>query len=442
MSTDAERQWDALRRDHPAMARTLSPLGREAAFPLDIPAQAAEARGKDINATIGQITNGRGRPLTLPAVENALSGLVQRDRAVLYSPVEGIAEVRKAWRKWQRRQVSDDFGGMTRSETTLPFVTVGLTHGLSLVADLFADADTPVVAPTPFWGNYRQTFALRRGARMVEESAYRDAAFDPQAWARGLSGLEGEAPAIAILNFPSNPGGYFPTASERQALVDGLVEAADRRPLVTVFDDAYAGLVYDPGCDPRSLFWDAVAAGHPNLIPVKVDGGTKEFGLFGGRVGFLTLGVEPDGEVASILESKLKCLSRATLGSPVSTSQVTLLQALEADDIERQVEVVRRQLETRWRRLSAALESVDRGLLRPLPSNAGCFALVEIEESLGLSAEQVRRRLLDVESVGVVSIAPRYLRIAFCSLAEDDIERTVEAIERAVLDLAAFKTRP
>lgn len=436
MSTDAERQWDALRRDHPAMARALSPLGREAAFPLDIPAQAAEARGKDINATIGQITDGRGRPLALPAVATALEGVDDRDRALLYSPVEGIDDLRRAWRRWQRRSVGEGLA------SSMPFVTVGLTHGLSLISDLFAGASTPVVVPTPFWGNYRQTFALRRGARMVEESAYRDAVFDPQAWARGLSGLEGEAPGIAILNFPSNPGGYFPTASERQALIEGLLEAADRRPLVTIFDDAYAGLVYDPGCDPRSLFWDAVAAGHPNLIPVKVDGGTKEFGLFGGRVGFLTFGVEPDGEVASILESKLKCLSRATLGSPVSTSQVALLQALEAEDIERQVEMVRRQLDARWRRLSAALESVDRGLLRPLPSNAGCFAMVEIEESLGLSAEQARRRLLDVESVGVVSIAPRYLRIAFCSLAEEDIERTVEAIERAVLDLAVFKTSP
>lgn len=428
MSGQAEDQWRLLRARVPALAVALSDLGRRAAFPLDIPAQAAEARGKDINATIGQITDGHGRPLTLPAVESALAGVSDRDRAVLYSPVEGIAGVRTAWRRWQRREVDEAL------PSTVPFVTVGLTHGLSLVADLFAEADTPVVVPTPFWGNYRQTFALRRGARIQGGSAYREEAFDADAWTDALNQLDIDGPAIAIFNFPSNPGGYFPDSSQRKRMIEGLLHAAERRPLVAVFDDAYAGLVYEPECDPRSLFWDALAARHPNLIPVKIDGGTKEFSLFGGRVGFLTFGIDAGDEVAAALESKLKCLSRATIGSPVATSQMVLLQALGSADIEEQIGVVRNELARRYRRLSETLEQVDRSLVRPLACNAGCFALLEVREELGLTSEQVRRRLLDVESVGVVAIAPRYLRIAFCSLAEEDVERTVEAIERAVRD--------
>ena len=74
MSELAVHQLQVLQRQAPALATSLSSLGREAAFPLDIPAQAAEARGKDINATIGQITDGRGSPLMLPAVEAALGG--------------------------------------------------------------------------------------------------------------------------------------------------------------------------------------------------------------------------------------------------------------------------------------------------------------------------------------------------------------------------------
>src|SRR5688572_31950364 len=38
----------------------LSPLGRRAFFPPDIPFQAAQARGKTYNGTIGQITDGYG----------------------------------------------------------------------------------------------------------------------------------------------------------------------------------------------------------------------------------------------------------------------------------------------------------------------------------------------------------------------------------------------
>ena len=300
------------------------------------------------------------------------------------------------------------------------------------MADLFADADGAVVVPTPFWGNYRQTFTLRRGARVVGGSVYRDGMFDPDAWASAMDGLAREDPAITILNFPSNPGGYFPSGAERDRLIRGLSRAADRRPIVAVFDDAYAGLVYEGDGDVSSLFWGAVALDHPNLIPVKVDGGTKEFGLFGGRVGFLTFGFDPEGEVAEILESKLKCLSRATVGSPVALSQMVLLAALSASDVEDQVRAVRDRLARRHERLLRVMADVDRRRIRFLPCNAGCFALLEVPEELGLSSDQVRRRLLDVESVGVVSIAPRYLRIAFCSLAEEDIEPAVAAIERAV----------
>ncbi len=432
MISDATGQAEFFLNNHPALARSMSSLGLAATFPPDIPEQAAQARGKDINATIGQITDGRGHALALPAVEAALKGVEKKDRALLYSPIQGNAELRDSWRAWQRRFVAEDL------PSTLPMVTVGLSHSLSLLADVFSEAGTPLVVPTPFWGNYRQMFGLRRGAILSGGSAYNtDGGFDPSAWQTALDQLPGDQPAVTIVNFPSNPGGYFPNHDERQAFLDSLLQAANRRPLVAIFDDAYAGLVYQDDCDPKSLFWDAVAANHPNLIPIKVDGGTKEFGLFGGRVGFITFGYEPDSEVAAILESKLKCLSRALLGSPVAIAQEILLQVLQSADVAADIEKIRVTLSERYRRLRPVLDGLDRAVLRPLACNAGCFALVEIPEQLGLTSEQVRLHLLDVESVGVVSIAPRFLRIAFCSMHQDDIERTVESMERAVRDLSS-----
>ena len=53
-----------------------------------------------------------------------------------------------------------------------------------------------------------------------------------------------------------------------------------------------------------------------------------------------------------------------------------------------------------------------------LPFNSGCFALVEIPEALGIDAETARRHLLARHDTGLVSIAPRYLRIAHCSVDE------------------------
>ncbi len=228
---------------------------------------------------------------------------------------------------------------------------------------------------------------------------------------------------------------------ERQELIAGLLEEAGRRPLVVVCDDAYAGLVYEEGVPAGSLFWE-LAGRHPDLAPIKVDGATKEFSFFGGRVGFLTFALPPDGAAAAAVESKLKCLLRATVGSPVAASQAALLQALRDGEAGRQMAAVRERLERRYRVLAGALAGVDRELLRPLPFNSGCFALVELPEGLGLEAETVRRELLANHRAGVIAIPPRYLRIAFCSVRRRALPELVARLEKAVGRLAGRAQRP
>ena len=415
----------------PGLFRALSPLGRRVCFPPDVPAQSAEARGKEINGTIGQITDGRGGAVPLPTLAAALAGLSSDDlsRAFLYSPVEGIPEVRQRWRAWQRRGVAEEI------PSSLPLVTAGLTHSLSVLADLFGGEGRPVAIPRPFWGNYRQVFATRTGAEVRTAPAYVDGRCNTRAIAEALDGAPDDEPAVAILNLPSNPGGYSLTVDERREMRESLVALAERRSLVVICDDAYAGLVYEPEIPRESLFWELIGA-HPNLVPVKVDGGTKEFSFFGGRVGFLTFACAPDSGVARALESKVKTLVRSTIGSPVAASQVALLQALRKEGIEAEVEAVRALLEERYRALEGALAGADPELIRPLPFNSGCFALVEIPETLGLTSEQVRRHLLDHHDTGLVSLEPRFLRIAHCSIDAAALPELVRRLERAVRELS------
>jgi len=47
----------------------------------------------------------------------------------------------------------------------LPVVTNALTHGLSIVSDLFLNPGDYVLMPDMFWGNYRLTYNTRRGQR-------------------------------------------------------------------------------------------------------------------------------------------------------------------------------------------------------------------------------------------------------------------------------------
>ncbi|HEV8630473.1 MAG TPA: aminotransferase class I/II-fold pyridoxal phosphate-dependent enzyme [Thermoanaerobaculia bacterium] len=427
---------DALAAASPALYELVSPLGRRAYFPPDIPYQAAQARGKTYNATIGQITDGYGQAVPVAALAAGLAAMPAgaRNRALLYSPVEGIAEVRRAWRAWQRREVPDDL------PSSLPLVTAGLTHGLALAADLFAGEGRAVAVAAPFWGNYRQTFALRHGARMLAAPAYRDGRFAANAWSEALADVPVGEPAVAILNLPSNPGGYSPTVRERETMVAGLFTEADRRPLLVICDDAYTGLVFEDDVPRSSPFWDLVGL-HPNLVPVKVDGATKEYSFFGGRVGFLTFACEPGSDLATALESKVKGLLRAVMGSPIATSQMLLLAALEAPDAEAQVEGVRLLLAERYRALQLALSKVDSRILQPQPFNSGCFALVELPEALGVTAEEVRQHLLDHYDTGVVAVGQRYLRVAFCSVAAAAIPELVGRMERGVAERAAERVR-
>lgn len=420
-----------LEAEAPALFASLSPLGRRAFFPPDIPAQAAQARGKRWNGTIGQITDGHGGAVGIPALAGALAGLGERERsqALLYSPIEGIHEVRERWRAWQRRGVAAEI------PSSLPIVTVGLTHALSILAELFIAEGRPVAVAAPLWGNYRQTFAVRGGGRMVTAPAYVDGRFSPLAFEQALADVPVGEPAVALVNIPSNPGGYSPDPAERLALVSSLLRIAADRTLVVVCDDAYLGLVYEPGIACGSLFWELVGA-HPNLVPVKVDGATKEFSFFGGRVGFLTFAVDPASGAAKALESKVKMLIRSGLGSPVATSQMVLLGGLRQAGVEEDVEAVRQLLEGRYRALKAALAEADPELIVSLPFNSGCFALVELPEKLGLTSEQVRLHLLEKYETGLISIAPRYLRIAHCSVDEADLPEMVERMVRAVTDLA------
>lgn len=443
----AEAANTAIREASSALHEALSPLGRRALFPRDIPFQAGEARGKRYNGTIGQITDGRGGALALPSVAAALGGLPDeaRNRALLYSPVEGVPELRRRWREWQRRDLD---GGESAALSTLPVVTAGLTHALAVAADLFGGDGRAVAVPRPFWGNYRQTFGFRTGARVVSEPAY-DAggAWDPRAIEKALAGagLAPGEPALAVVNVPSNPGGYSPTPEERRELVESLVRVAEERPLVVLCDDAYAGLVYEEGIPARSPFWD-LQGRHPSLVPVKIDGVTKELAFFGGRVGFLTFPFEQGSAVEAALETKVKCLVRAGMGSPVAASQMVALQALESGQAAAEVETIRRTLAGRYRALREALASCDPALLAPLPFNSGCFALVALGPKAlgsnrpkarqgGLTADRVRRHLLDAHDTGLVAVGDEHLRIAHCSVAEEDLPELVRRLERGVAEL-------
>jgi hypothetical protein len=101
----------------------------------------------------------------------------------------------------------------------------------------------------------------------------------------------------------------------------------------------------------------------------------------------------------------------------------------------RRMEQIRLLLEGRYRALKGALAKADPELLTVLPFNSGCFALVELPEKLGLDSETVRRHLLARHDTGLISIEPRYLRIAHCSVDAAALPELARRLELGVKEL-------
>lgn len=425
-----------LEKEAPILFRALSPLGREVYFPPDIPFQANEAKGTSFNGTIGVFTDGAGNALPLVSMSEGLDyDREDLNAGFLYSPMLGLPELRAAWRTWQRTDQSD-LAPSPSLASTLPIVTHGLTHGLGLCTDLFGAPGTVLALTTPFWGNYRQIFSLRTGVVLKTAPAYQNRVFDPLAIAGILAGLPPGEPAMVLLNFPSNPGGYSPTTTEFAKLRDSLIAAAAQRPLVVICDDAYGGLVFTEDVPNRSIFWSLIGQ-HPNLIPIKIDGATKEFAFFGGRVGFLTFGLDLPPAAFKAIENKISGLVRAALGSPTALSQVVLLQALRGGNAKAEVDEVRAIAADRFHAVQPALAELDPELLRPLPFNSGFFVMLELNPALGLDPHEVRRYLIANHDTGIVASPPNYLRLAICSVSEAGLPEMVRRIEKGVRELAA-----
>jgi aspartate/methionine/tyrosine aminotransferase len=397
-----------LRRGHPAAERCLSGLGRRLFFPSGVTAQAAEAAGCALNATIGQFVGDDGEAIPLPAMAGHFSDSQGR-QVFLYAPQGGRRDLRRAWQARLRTQTS---GPMS-----LPMVTSGLTHGLSIVADLFTDVGTRVLLPDPGWGNYSHIFGTRRGAELVryavldERGRLNLAAIDA-----ALAATTG--PSVLLLNFPSNPLGYTPCTAEAVALVEIIQRAP--HPLVVLCDDAYHGMSWEEGLAVDGIFPLLADSDPARILPVKIDGATKELFFFGGRVGFITFGI--DSEAGAVLEEKARALTRATISSVSAPSQAMVMEALSARDLAEQQAALREILRRRYRALKAALV---RHRLTAWPFNSAFFALLKVENS-----DVIRRGLLQ-DGVGLVAF-PGALRLSYSTIPEEDIDRLVAITARHI----------
>jgi aspartate/methionine/tyrosine aminotransferase len=420
----------AIEATAPAVMRMLSKLGRQLYFPKGILTQSAEAKqkAKRFNATIGEARELQ-HSMGLPAITDHLAGL-SPDDTLPYAPSYGRADLRAAW----LAEIKEKNPSLGDIPVSLPVVTSGITHGLSTVADMFADEGDVLLLPDQLWGNYRMVFGVRRGAKIDTYPLLDlEQGFDVEGLRRTMKKHAVTGKLIVLFNFPNNPTGYSVTAPEADAIRDVLVETAEGGcDIVAVFDDAYFGLFYDDEVLQESVF-TRLADAHERILAIKLDGASKEDYAWGLRVAFITYGVRGGAGAFEALEKKTGGCIRGTISNGPNLSQALVLRAMsdpgyKAQKAEKFAILAGRA--TKLRQLLADPKFAPAWKLYPF--NSGYFFTVRLE---GLDAEQYRVKLLNDYGVGVISTTSTDVRVALSCVDESDLEDLVNVMLECALEM-------
>lgn len=430
MDVQAQSLNQIIERINPNVVQMLSRRGKNIFFPkLGILSQAAQARGKNINATIGEAREDDGSSMHLEEFENLIKLPVQN--VFPYAPSYGKPEIRDKWKEFIYKK-NPTLNGTVISR---PISTNGLTHGLSMAGYMFVDEGDTLVLSDLYWENYDLLFDNGYGAKIETFKLFKNGGFDTDAFAEKLESVRKDK-IIVLMNFPNNPSGYTPLTNEVERIVSTFEKLAKSgKKVVVIIDDAYYGLVYGENVFPESIFVK-LAGLHENLLAVKLDGATKEDYVWGFRVGFMTYGIKGGTqELYEALEAKTAGAIRGNISNISHLSQSLLLNVYLTDTYEATKKKKYAILKTRYDILKDCFKNeVYRKYFEALPFNSGYFMCVAIKP--GLEAEKIRQHLLEKYSTGVI-VFGNVIRLAFSATPKDKIPALVENLYKACQDLAS-----
>ncbi|KHD86114.1 aminotransferase class I/II-fold pyridoxal phosphate-dependent enzyme [Heyndrickxia ginsengihumi] len=430
MEQPAQLLNDELIAENQHVYEMLSNLGKALYYPKGILTQSAEAKQKatKYNATIGIATEGDG-PMYLPLIQDTLSSYNPED-IYTYAPTQGKPELRKAWKEKMLKE-NPSLQGKSIGD---PIVTNALTHGLSIIADMFADVNDTLILPDKFWGNYKLVFNIRRGANIKTYRLFNEQQqFNAEGLREAILQQKDNGKAIVLLNFPNNPTGYTPTVDEVDQIVAVIKECAESGiNIVAVTDDAYFQLFFEDSI--KESIFAKLANIHDRVLAVKIDGATKEEYVWGFRVGFITYASKSQ-KVLKVLEEKTKGIIRGTISSSPHPTQTFVLKAIQSPEFEDQKQQKYVIMKKRANKVKELLINTEKykEVWSFYPFNSGYFMCLKLHN---INAETLRLHLLDKYGVGTISINATDLRIAFSCVEESELENLFELIYQAAKELS------
>lgn len=448
--------------DFPALTRTgamafFSEFGKTIYNPQGILYWTGKAKAKArINATIGSARGPEGavfpeagtREITLcaPLIHSFFRGL-ETEEIFPYTPETGTPAFRSAWRQWILARAGDESERLER-QLHRPILTPGITAAISIAARMFVDPGRPIILANRRWENYDHVLEKNLGLAITDFPLLHDGDLNVAGLISAIQGVWREQDnAVVLLNFPNNPTGFCPSIAAGRRLVESLEQLTEttRKRLVLLFDDAYESYVYDPAAMQSSLFY--LCRPRPNLLPVKLDGVTKELLWYGARAGTITLACPDEwlsgddaGTVAAELDNKFGGVNRGLFSSNSTVTQSVATKVMAQmdrllDERRRTVDLLKRRYET----LKDELGKMDTDLLTVEPFQGGFFCFVSLRPESGLRATDVANHLLDEHGVGTVPFegnAMNGLRIAYCSVESEDLPELCKSLAQTVNELA------
>lgn len=434
MNPLAQELNEIIKEANPHVYDMLSDVGKNLFFPKGILSQSAEAKEKahKFNATIGLATE-KSRTMHLASVMRFVNDLPPEE-SLSYAPSFGIMPLRKAWKE----AMIDKNPSLKGKHISIPLVTNAITHGLSVVSDMWIDPGDTIILPDKVWGNYNMIFSVRRSADIIHFPFFSgDGGLNLQGFDRCVRAeAEKKQKLVVILNFPNNPTGYSITPDEGLKITEILTDLAGKGTnLLVLTDDAYFGLFYEDDLLKESIFSQLIGL-EQRMLAVKLDGATKENYVWGLRVGFITYGAHISGEAAPFydaLEKKTAGAIRGSISNASHLSQSIVLRSMQSGTYANEKNQKLGIMKDRAREVKQVLSDPKyENAWDPYPFNSGYFMCLKLKT---VEAEQLRLHLLDKYGVGLISTGKSDLRIAFSCIEKENVQQLFDIVLQGVKDL-------
>jgi aspartate/methionine/tyrosine aminotransferase len=410
----------------------LSDFGKNTYMPKGIILQSQEAvkLATRYNATIG-IAREKNSPMYLESLKKYFNDLTPAE-LFPYAPPAGIPELRK---KWQEKTIAENSLEKDKKSISLPVVTQALTNGLMYVGDLFLNPGDELLIPDKLWENYNLMYEVRYRAVIKNYESFNSSltGFNTEALDKALHNVKKDK-IILVFNFPNNPTGYSLTVKEADETVNIVAKYAEMgKKILVITDDAYYGLAFEDNILPGSIFAKFVGL-HPNIAAVKLDAFTKEFYVWGFRVGFMTFGdYWQNSDAYAALEQKLGSAIRSSISNCAVNNQYVLYKLLSGIEYKKEKEEKYKILKQRALKVKEVVYKKEfSDCWDVYPFNSGYFMCIRIK---GATSEQVRQHALKNYGVGTIAFGETDLRVAFSSIEADQAEDLFNILAKSIREL-------